>query len=68
MQHRNDDYMAVAALEEMQKRIEKELKKWKLAASCARKEEEEWQLIVAGEGMLANSNLQLTKYLYLLTF
>ena len=63
-----DDDMGVTTLEEQQKRIEKELKKRKLAASCTRKEEEEQRLIAAGEGELANSNIQLTRCLHVLTF
>lgn len=58
----DDDDTAVATLEERQKRIEKELKKRKLAASRTRKEEEERWLIAAGEGNLANLNIQLTDY------
>jgi len=64
----DDHDTAVATLEERQKRIEKELKKRKLAASRTRKEAEEKQLIAAGAGKLANSNIQLTKYLRVLTF
>ena len=63
-----DDDMAVATLEERQKQIEKELKKRKLAASRTRKEEEERRLIAAGEGELANSNIQPTRCLHVLTF
>ena len=67
-----DDDTAVATLEERQKWIEKELKKRKLAASRTRKEVEEQQLIAAGAGKLAKSNIQLTiqltKYLRVLTF
>ena len=46
----DDNDTAVATLEEQQKRIEKQLKMRKLAASRARKEEEERRLIAAGEG------------------
>lgn len=63
-----DDDMAVATVEEQQKQIENELKKQKLAASCTRKEEVEGWLITAGEGELANSNVQLTICLHVLTF
>ena len=45
----DDNDTAVATLEEQQKRIEKELKKRKIAASRTRKEEER-RLIAAGEG------------------
>jgi hypothetical protein len=64
----DDDDIAVATLEERQKRIELELKKRKLAASRTRKEEEERRLIAAGEGELANSNIQPTRCLHDLTF
>ena len=64
----DDTHMAVTTLEERQKRIEMEVKKRKLAASRTRKEEEERQLITAGEGELANSNIQLTRCLHVLTF
>jgi hypothetical protein len=63
-----DDDVAVATLEEQQMRIEKELKRRKIAASRTRKEEEERQLITAGEGELANSNIQPTRCLHVLTF
>jgi len=64
----DDSHMAVTTLEERQKRIEMELKKRKLAASRTRKEEEERRLITAGEGELANSNIQPTRCLHVLTF
>ena len=63
----NDD-TAVATLKEWQKRIEMELKKQKLATSHTRKEEEERQLVAAGEGELANLNIQPTRCLHVLTF
>ena len=63
------DDTEVVTLEEQQKWIEKELKKWKLAASHTRKEAEEQQLIAVGAGKLANLNIQLAKYkLCVLTF
>jgi len=63
-----DNDTAVATLEEQQKRIEKELKKRKIAASRTRKEQEDQWLIAAGEGELANANIQPTRCLLVLTF
>lgn len=51
----DDEALSVTDLQEQRKRILRELKKRKQADARARKEEEERQLIEAGEGKLAIS-------------